>query len=214
MFQPVVQVHDAEHYGRPGYLTPRRFAAYAYQIAESCAAASNILEIGPGNGIVSYALRCIGLDVCTLDIDARTRPDVVASALNLPFRDHAFEAILCCEVLEHVPFDCLERALVELGRVSSRVVVLTLPHAAHFLSLFVRLPAVGRRSFRITLPRLRRLPYTFDGEHYWCIGRGEVSLASVMVKMRSCGLEITKEYRIPENPEHHLFVLHRANCSD
>lgn len=38
----------------------------------------------------------------SVDIDAERKPDVVADAHNLPFKDNEFEFVLCTEMLEHV----------------------------------------------------------------------------------------------------------------
>lgn len=38
----------------------------------------------------------------TVDIDPLRKPEIVADAHNLPFRDNEFEVVLCTEVLEHV----------------------------------------------------------------------------------------------------------------
>ena len=53
----------------------------------------------------------VGVDYPT----PRSRPDVVSSALGLPFKDECFDTVVSTEVLEHVP-DPL-RALTEMHRV-------------------------------------------------------------------------------------------------
>lgn len=65
----------------------------------------------------------IGADFVT----ERSTPDVVASAMDLPFPDETFDTVVCTEVLEHVP-DPL-RALKEMRRVLKQggALVLTTP---------------------------------------------------------------------------------------
>jgi len=38
----------------------------------------------------------------TVDIDPSRKPEIVADAHNLPFKNGEFEVVLCTEVLEHV----------------------------------------------------------------------------------------------------------------
>jgi 2-polyprenyl-3-methyl-5-hydroxy-6-metoxy-1,4-benzoquinol methylase len=52
------------------------------------------------------------------------------SVLDLQFADGAFELVLCLEVLEHL--DDPPRAVTELARVSSRAVVISVPHEPWF----------------------------------------------------------------------------------
>ena len=53
-----------------------------------------------------------------------------ADLLNLPFEDDSFDLVLCLEVLEHRPDP--RPALAELARVSSRDLILSVPHEPWF----------------------------------------------------------------------------------
>ena len=74
--------------------------------------ARNVLDSGCGNGLSVDLLCAQGLDAWGVDLSAlrkwqwreRSRRDrlVCADSLRLPFRDGAFDAILCSGVLEHV----------------------------------------------------------------------------------------------------------------
>jgi SAM-dependent methyltransferase len=65
----------------------------------------------------------VGLDY----LSERSRPDVVGSALELPFPNETYDTVVCTEVLEHVP-DPLQ-ALKEMRRVLKRegTLILTTP---------------------------------------------------------------------------------------
>jgi SAM-dependent methyltransferase len=69
------------------------------------------------------AQQYVGLDY----LSDRSKPDVVGSALDLPFPDQSFDTVVSTEVLEHVP-DPL-RALTEMRRVLKvgGMLVLTTP---------------------------------------------------------------------------------------
>ncbi len=93
-------------------------------------ATGSVLEVGCGNGAVAEALARAGRRVVAVDvtaasaIEARQRAGVavaVAGLPDLPFRDRAFDTVVCSHTLEHVPD--LWRAAAELRRVARRVVV-------------------------------------------------------------------------------------------
>jgi SAM-dependent methyltransferase len=75
-----------------------------------------VLDVGCGQRpyektFFAGAARYIGTDYLT----DRSRPDVISSALHLPFADGAFDTVVSTEVLEHVPEPL--RALHEMARV-------------------------------------------------------------------------------------------------
>ena len=110
-FEPRPQV-AADHYEQASYNTKERICSYWHQVDEiRRLGARSVLEIGPGNGMVTDWLRRSGLEVTTLDMDPALGADVQAPATELPFDDDAFDAVLCAQVLEHMPFDEVERAL-------------------------------------------------------------------------------------------------------
>lgn len=53
----------------------------------------------------------------SIDIDPDRKPDIVADAHNLPFKDGEFDLVLCTEVLEHVKDP--KKVISEIGRVLS-----------------------------------------------------------------------------------------------
>jgi hypothetical protein len=53
---------------------------------------------------------------------------VQSSSSRLPFKDHSFDLVLCCDVFEHLPSDVLRHAVAELQRVSHRYVLIGVPH--------------------------------------------------------------------------------------
>lgn len=73
----------------------------------------DVLEIGSGaNG---YGRRAKHRNYVGVDVDRRVRPDVVASATHLPFRDGVFDWVVALDTVEHV--GDIHRCLSEVGRV-------------------------------------------------------------------------------------------------
>jgi SAM-dependent methyltransferase len=75
-----------------------------------------VLDVGCGRRpyektFFAGASRYIGTDY----LSDRSRPDVVSSALDVPFSDNTFDTVVSTEVLEHVPEPL--RALKEMHRV-------------------------------------------------------------------------------------------------
>ena len=104
--------------------TPAQIEAIAAE------ARGRTLEVGCGNGAVAEALRARGLEVTAVDVtlgSARTTAErahctvAIAGLPELPFRDRAFDTVVCAHTLEHVPD--LWQAAHELRRVASRMLV-------------------------------------------------------------------------------------------
>jgi 2-polyprenyl-3-methyl-5-hydroxy-6-metoxy-1,4-benzoquinol methylase len=100
-----------------------------------------LLDAGCGEGIAMRALLgdassdVIGLDgsVGALHVARRVapaRPLAAGDLLALPFPDRRFDAVICMEVLEHLPDP--EAGLAELCRVSRRWLLLSVPNEPLF----------------------------------------------------------------------------------
>ena len=103
----------------------------------------SILDIGCGEGILTeqWAARLGDGRVVGVDLDdpklaaewaTRTRPNLefrpldVAAPEGLPYADGEFELVAATEVLEHVPTP--EKVVAEMARVSSRHLLVSVPH--------------------------------------------------------------------------------------
>lgn len=94
---------------------------------------SRILDAGSGGYGLAYFLRrpVVGVDVQFSRGDMRSFPSPIepvrASAVALPFRDRAFEAVVSMDMVEHVPASMRGTALEELFRVSGGLLVIGFP---------------------------------------------------------------------------------------
>jgi len=187
--------------------------AYGYQIRETVnCQPKRILEIGIGSMIVSRILKELGFSVTTLDHNRNLHPDIVASVTDMPLDDSSFELVLCCEVLEHIPYHKFERALDEIHRVSERWLVMTLPDMGRFYCVEAKVPLMSRvRRLSVECPFLFPQKHEFDGEHYWEIGKKDYSLDRIRKSVETAGFTIEKTYRMREIPWHRMFVAHKAS---
>jgi 2-polyprenyl-3-methyl-5-hydroxy-6-metoxy-1,4-benzoquinol methylase len=200
---------SVEHY-QNGYDHKDRWISYFHQIDSVLGLnPGSVLEIGPGNGTVSAYLRGRGINVTTADIDPKLNPDVVASVTDLPFKADTFDVSMACEVLEHLPFEQFVPALSELARVSKDHVIISLPDARRtLLYVVMKFPFLHQILFR--LRTLNRKPHKFDGEHYWELGKREVSFATVHKAITQAGFSCEKEFVAHDAPFYHFFVLRKS----
>lgn len=198
-------------YTGAGYDYRGRFISYWSQAREVLAqteSSSSVLEIGPGNYFLVDYLARRGLAVETLDIDAVHGPDHVGSVEDIPLPDRSFDVVTCFEVLEHLPFELVPRALREMGRVSRRAVLFSVPDVRYFLELDLALFSSRRRfQYLASFPRLtnRKLRPPRPGGHQWEIGRPGFPVARVAGAIPP-ELRLVRDYRIQGNPMHHMFV--------
>ncbi|MEW6359080.1 MAG: class I SAM-dependent methyltransferase [Planctomycetota bacterium] len=126
----------------------------------------SILDMGCGEGFLTRSFRralplarIVGVDSdrAAIEIARQRNPDVEfhrEDVLGLSFPDHAFDMVICSEVLEHVPDP--HAALSELCRVSARHVMLSVPNEPLF-----------RISNLLALNHLRDLGNAPGHIHHW-----------------------------------------------
>lgn len=194
-----------------------RFIAYFYQIdLIRQLKPQNVLEIGVGNKTVSNYLKYHGIKIDTCDFDESLEPDYVADIRNLPFEENSYDAIMACEVLEHIPWEDVDKALSELYRISKKHAIISIPYASASFELIFRFPLIGRLLNRTLINLFFRMPFffstiEFSGEHYWEMGRRNYSSKKIR-KAFGKYFKIIKEVRpilISGISWHYFFILEK-----
>ena len=205
-FKATPQV-GADHYRPSAYLNPHRMASFGHQLSAvmNHFPGATLLEIGGGTGIVKQLLRLEGHPVWAMDLDPALSPDVVASLPRIPLRDACVDVVLCCQVLEHVPFEVACAALKEMRRIAKKGDVISVPSVRRWIALTVFSP--GRNGSRlIGLPSLGRGRIRAPQEHHWEL-EANVSTSAFRSAIREAGFVIEKDFRPAANMYHHFFVL-------
>ena len=152
------------------------------------------------------------LEAEALDIQPQLAPDVVAPVTRIPAPDAVFDAALCCQVLEHLPYAEFPAALAELRRVTRTGLVLSLPDATPHFDFAIALPGIRRKRVSLSpslLGKRQRPDKLAPLGHHWEIGYRPTTLAHVKHDIRTAGWIIERTWRVPEKPWHRFFLLRR-----
>lgn len=171
-----------------------------------------ILEIGPAYGLVTSMLVNAGYQVSTLDITPRSfaRPDtphITGDLRHLTGEEIAgFDAILCCETLEHIEWVTVPRILATFRASGASYLVISVPYMEFQITLDLYLNAHTWRQY-FSLKKLRGRK-TFKsgppGDHQWEVGFKGYSLQTWEVRLKQAGWSIvTREFT-----EHCRSVFH------
>jgi 2-polyprenyl-3-methyl-5-hydroxy-6-metoxy-1,4-benzoquinol methylase len=207
LFQLKLKSYEACYF-KKDYDTKARFCSYWHQLNEIFKNnPANILEIGTGNGFISQYLKTRNFKLVTMDIKPELGPHVVGCVENLPFSENSFETVLCCEVLEHLPYQSFRHSLKCLARASRRSVIISLPDVTTVYRFFLELPRLKKIKIMLPHPFPKKSLHVYNGEHYWEIGKKNYSLRRISADIESSGLKIKNSYRVFEWPYHRFFVL-------
>ena len=154
-----------------------------------------VLDVGSGEGIASNMIRKnvnANMDMMDISIDNLKiakryvkSNKICGSIYNLPFRDNAYDTIMCLEVLEHL--DEPAKAFKEIKRVSRSYAVISVPNTLIFrMGNLLSLKNLSRfgedrdhkisfnnRTFKKMLQReFRHVEVT--KKHFWLIGKVKI----------------------------------------
>ncbi len=189
------------------YVTKYRFSSYWHQFDEVFKSRpEKVLEIGVGPHFVSSFLGLNNIKVVTVDIEKELKPGLVGTVRELPFVEKAFDTVLCCQVLEHLPFEEINICLEEIHRVCNKKLVLSLADKTLAVSLFLRIPNFVFWEFLWSFPVAIREPIGTGKEHQWEIGRVGCSFKRIARLIEGSGFSIERTYRVGEFPYHRFFI--------
>jgi SAM-dependent methyltransferase len=168
---------------------------------------SSILEVGIGNGFTSSYLRRAGYDVVTADINPALEPDICAplDELEAHLDGRRFDLVVCCEVLEHMPFEKFPGNLSILKAVGDRL-FMTLPNHRKYFGFggLVRLPK--RKAIEINFQLPIRLGKILPMEHFWEVGHDpKTDLKSIVNELQYL-YENVNTGTFTTNPYHRYFI--------
>ena len=213
-----VQV-EKTHYDFDKYVDIGRWNSYYYQIAKTMEqSGDDVLVVGAGDAIVVDVLKKFGKNVDTFDFDKALEPDIVGSVTEIDeVVKKKYDVVLCCQVLEHIPFDKFSDTVRRIKTVlkPSGCFILSLPNHSIGFKMDVKIPKMPRiekvgvikRPFR----KVWDLQKDGKGEHYWEIntkGCEEKKVKRILGEYYSIA-----ERFIPMNNLYHIFyVLKKERC--
>lgn len=191
-------------YNFSSYCHKQRWMSYWHQLDEvykinpKC-----VLIVGTGDGFV-HRILSKRINVKVLDIAEDLSPDILGSVTDLShLTNERFDCILCCQVLEHIPFDYFEKCLEELSACTNKYCVISLPQFRWTLGIDFTLNRT--LSFQLVLPR-RNVDYSFDGQHYWNMGVKGCSRGEIEKKICKY-FDIERSFDVKEITFHRFYIL-------
>ena len=159
-----------------------------------------ILIIGVGNNLVPDYLSNL-FNVTTLDLDANLNPDILGNVYDLKnlVKEH-FDIIICCQVLEHLPFSKFEK-IIKMFEEKTKKVIISLPDSRLNMRVDLRLKKLSFK-FKMIFPFI----YFSNKVHNWEIGWKNSSSKKVR-KILKKYFNIIEEYGLFDDPYYRFYVL-------
>lgn len=201
-----------EHYSFDKYVGKMRWMSYYYQIYETLKVQGNdILLIGCGDNLVRDILKNQGKNVETLDFDKSLNPDIHGSVTDLDkLLNKKYDAIVCCQVLEHIPFEKFESIVKQMRMYAKEKVIISLPSRNLAITFRMRIPYFGDKSLIIPIHRFWEKNYSIEkqgfGEHYWELNT-KITKIKQVDKIFQKYFIIEKRYIVLENTYHVFYIL-------
>ena len=204
---------DVDYQSRD-YLTLQRWITYAKLVQKVLEnEPKKILEIGPGNFMLSDILKKFGFTVHTLDKSDDLNPDYAIDIRNINKQqlNEGYDIIIASQVFEHVEYREFLKVMKFLST-QTRKMIITLPSTdsgSRFFSFNITIPSFrGTVNFKKCVKfYLKRVKNFKHDEHNWEIGIQQYPLRKVKKDIKNCGWSIKESFFNPENPYHFFFIL-------
>lgn len=181
------------------YYTEKRIVHQWFQVhLLSGLTVKRVLEVGPYLGLVTAMLASAGYEPTTFDITEKPPPVGAAghiqgdlTALD-PARIRGFDAILCCETLEHLPWAEVGGVLRAFAASDAPYLVMSVPYEGAQIgwSFYANAHTLRHRLFTRWLRFFRRFrirSMTDIDAHKWEVGYKGYSLAALKEKLATSG---------------------------
>jgi hypothetical protein len=195
------------HYRFENYLQMPRWNSYWHQVDETLAFhPETALIVGAGDNLVGKILETYGVRISTLDTDESLNPDFHGNITDADAILHGqrFDVALCCQVLEHLPFDLFAAALQKLSAAAPHV-ILSLPYVAGKYGFEIRLPPNIHVAKYFYVQKLFKT-WQPSGEHLWEVGYKGFSRQKITRIIQHC-FTVEKIFVAQNNPYHLFFIL-------
>ena len=199
-----------EIYFSDQYFSKAQLFSFAHQIHEIAKfKPSTMIEIGIGNGFVSSFFRRSGVDVTTVDINPALEPDICAplDELDGHIGDRQFDLVVCCEVLEHMPYADFEKNIKILRGLSENAFI-TVPCYRPWFGIagHLSIPKL-RRPLRLgfRFPRFGPFRKQDMQMHFWEVGCGaQTGIKRIIDSLETEFSTVTSGF-FEMNPYHQYF---------
>ena len=206
------QVNE-KHYEFSSYVSLKRWNSYYYQIREMLnTSGKEILLIGVGDGIVAKIGEHYSKNITTLDFDKYLNPNIVGSVTDLDkLLNKKYDVVVCCQVLEHIPFEKFEQIVKLISKYTKEKLVLSLPNSHYWWEIGFRVPVLDRRRLLIPMRFFWKKGWDINrdgfGEHYWEIDATKEWKRKNIEKILKKYFELENYYVVKEHPYHMFFIL-------
>lgn len=188
------------YYHTENYITYHRWISYYKQLdLIRSIRPSSILELGPGNGILTNTLRAMNYTVKTMDADPEVASDYHGDIRSLSsiVAPKSFDCIAAFQILEHIPWSDIPNTLLEIQKASRQYAVISVPYSGLLAMLSLKM---GRRGIQewnwgYRIPGFWRSGRFYRRKgHFWECGVRGFSLSKVRKQLQDVFYIESEEY--------------------
>ena len=197
-----------DHYDFDKYVDQPRRNSYYHQINEVAKCKwKTVLLIWVWDWIVADCIKKIGKDVTTFDFDKALNPDIIWDVTKIDeIITKNYDIVVCCQVLEHIPFEKFESTIKKLSNIVNERLILSLPNRNIWIKIFVPILRHIKFPIRRFWEKDFNINKEWNCEHYWEID------ATGMYRLEKIKDIIKKYFRIndiyiPFNNTYHVFFI-------